>query len=212
MGERNIIKYSSNLNNNIMTTIFIILAIVFVALIIWLGCKWNKTEEHLNLPVNNGGAINGGGNQSSVSPIIGIPRFSILRAGYGRNGWFEQGETFYTADYGQNSVLFLEVKVDELNTIANLVKLAGNAFPAIQFGCVTNPTPCYESCEVQNEQRQTLQSQLIRKGDIFYLACPVLIHQNERGKYYTVTLRYRVDNGNGWSAWENTDAITIHKV
>ena len=176
-----------------MSLVFIILAIVFVVVAIVWTTKWNKVEEqpHIYTPQNGGAVGNGSENQSS-QPLKARPEFF--------------------ADYGQNAFLFLEIQAKKLEGVVNIVKHAGNKFPAIQFGCVTNPTPCYEVCDIQNEKRQILTSRVIIEGETLYLACPVLIHQNEKDKYYSVTLRYRVDNGNGWGEWENTDAISIHKL
>ncbi len=196
-----------------MSLVFIILAIMFIVVAVIWTTKWNKVEEqpHIYTP-QNGGAVGNGGENPSSQPLKARPEFKITKVGYGRDGWFKFDGTYFFADYGQNAILFLEIQAKKLEGVVNIVKHAGNKFPAIQFGCVTNPTPCYEVCDIQNEKRQTLNSRVIIEGETLYLACPILIHQNEKDKYYSVTLRYRVDNGNGWGEWENTDAISIHKL
>ena len=192
-----------------MTTAFIVLAVAFIALIVMFIILINGRDETPHITIQPGGVVNNDAQPANI--ITGLPEFKVVELGFGRSGQFMFDGTYFSADNYEGKLLFAGVKVNDLYGKANVVGPTGNRIPQVQFSFVDPLTTQTEIAEVTNADRQTMQFCPIAKGDIFYLTCPIL-EQGLGEKFYTLTLRYRIDNGEGWGNWLNADAINIHKL
>jgi len=194
-----------------MTTVFIVLAIVFVAFIIIWAAKWNKKEETPHVSAPTGNVVNDGMPESFG--LTERPEFKIISVGYGRDGELRYNGTYYEGIYEKGQKLILGVNAVNLQKIVCLTgkNRTPKAFPAIQMQVLDSLTSVSDIAEIATSKREYLLSKAVGKGDTFYLTADVLPWDNKE-LYSCIRLQYRVNNGKGYGDWQNVDVVNIHKL
>lgn len=195
-----------------MTVAIIIIAVVLVAAVAtwWFG-REKKSQPTVYLGGGSNTAGNGSGNQNTSLKIDERPVFHVTELSYILQE-FKKNGVYYEAPYKANSMLYATVTADKLDRVAYAVdKHTTASYPMIQFGfsCTSGSETGLVYAEPSNGSHQHVTMMKVTEGDVFYLSSEILSCMTQ-AEYVSILLSYRINNGNGWCAWEPVDSVNIH--
>ena len=185
------------------TTIFLIVAAVFViAVFSWMR-SWNKNDEP---KVNGGGGTaSGGNNDPQTAEVLMVTSTEDVL--FGKDGKLVKGETFYDGKIKDNSQLYLKLSMF-VEGAAWLCGINGcDGKPRMQIALELDNKRCI--CNPCNSQRQSVQPYIVHESANVWLSSDVL-NGIALPEYFVLRILWRLDNGNGYGAWIVSDAINIH--
>ena len=186
-----------------MTTVFIILAIIFIsAATIW-AIRWNKTDEKIYV----GGYAEQDYSAETIKNAT-IHKISVTDdVLFGKEGRLTKGETFYEGKIRDNSQLYIRMQVAMEGSVVFSGINDNVATPKLQIAVQIDDKQCIGNpC---NSQRQSVQPYVIHNGESIWLSSDVL-NGIKLPEYFVLRILYRLNNGEGYDKWQITDAINIH--